>query len=98
MNPARKNKKSRSRYRPGLGVALGARELSSIMIAMREVRDIYHQGVWAVAAAFRQLYEMIDADEKRVQKLLPQILGQELNRARLWTKRRIRTGIRLIAL
>jgi hypothetical protein len=40
------------------------------MIAMREVRDIYHQGVWAVAAAFRQLYEMIDADEKRVQKLV----------------------------
>lgn len=40
------------------------------MLAMREVRDIYHQGVWAVAGAFRQLYEMIDADEERVQKLV----------------------------
>jgi hypothetical protein len=26
------------------------------MSAMREVRDIYHQGVWAVADAFRRLY------------------------------------------
>jgi transposase len=33
------------------------------MIAMREVRDIYHQGVYAIAAAFRQLYEMIE-DER----------------------------------
>ena len=40
------------------------------MIAMREVREIYHQGVWAVAAAFRQLYEMIEIEEERVQKLV----------------------------
>jgi transposase len=40
------------------------------MIAMREVREIYHQGVWAVAAAFRQLYETIEADEGRVQRLV----------------------------
>jgi hypothetical protein len=39
------------------------------MLAMREVREIYHQGVWAVAAAFRQLYEMIEEDEGRVQQL-----------------------------
>jgi chromosome segregation ATPase len=37
---------------------------------MREVRDIYHQGVWAVAAAFRQLYEMIEVEDGRVQKLV----------------------------
>ena len=40
------------------------------MIAMREVREIYHQGVWAVAAAFRQLYEMIEVEDERVQKLV----------------------------
>jgi hypothetical protein len=51
-------------------VAAGAREPGSVMLAMREVREIYHQGVWAVAAAFRRLYEMIDADEERVQRLV----------------------------
>src|SRR5215203_1689768 len=44
----------------------GRRESSSAMIAMREVRAIYHQGVWAVAAAFRQLYEMIEVGDERV--------------------------------
>ena len=39
------------------------------MIAMREVRDIYHRGVRAVAAAFRQLYQMIEVEDERVQKL-----------------------------
>jgi hypothetical protein len=34
-------------------------------IAMREVRDIYHQGVWAVADAFRRLYEMIEVEDGR---------------------------------
>ena len=38
------------------------------MIAMREVRDIYHQGVWAVAAAFRQLYEVIEVEDERVHR------------------------------
>src|SRR5205085_5304266 len=36
----------------------------------REVRAIYHEGVYAVADAFRQLYEMIDSSEERVQKLV----------------------------
>jgi transposase len=40
------------------------------MIAMREVRDIYYQGVWAVADAFRRLYEMIEVEDGRVQKLV----------------------------
>jgi hypothetical protein len=35
---------------------------------MREVRAIYHQGVWAVAAAFRQLYEMIEVEDERVHR------------------------------
>ena len=37
---------------------------------MREVRAIYHQGVYAVAAAFRQLYEMIEVEDGRVQRLI----------------------------
>jgi hypothetical protein len=36
------------------------------MLAMREVRAIYHQGVWAVTAAFRQLYEVIEVEDERV--------------------------------
>ena len=36
------------------------------MLAMREVRDIYHQGVYAVAATIRQLYEMIEVEDERV--------------------------------
>jgi transposase len=40
------------------------------MIAMREVRDIYNQGVWAVADAFRRLYEMIEVKDEQVQKLI----------------------------
>jgi transposase len=40
------------------------------MIAMREVREIYHRGVWAVADAFRQLYEMIEVKDEQVQKLI----------------------------
>jgi hypothetical protein len=51
-------------------MAAGVKEPSSVMIAMREVREIYHQGVWAVAAAFRQLYEMIEVEDGRVQQLV----------------------------
>jgi transposase len=37
---------------------------------MREVRAIYHQGVYAVAAAFRQLYEMVEVEDERVHRLV----------------------------
>src|SRR5438477_3076706 len=40
------------------------------MLAMREVRAIYHQGVYAVADAFRRLYQMIEVEDERVQKLV----------------------------
>lgn len=36
------------------------------MLAMREVRAIYHQGVYAVVATIRQLYEIIETDDERV--------------------------------
>jgi transposase len=51
-----------------IGQASGAQKPGSVMIAMREVRSIYHQGVWAVAAAFRQLYEMIEVEDERVHR------------------------------
>lgn len=38
------------------------------MLAMREVRAIYQEGVYAVAAAFRQLYEVIEVSEERVHR------------------------------
>lgn len=38
------------------GAAPGTLESDDVVLAMREVRAIYHQGVHAVAAAFRQLY------------------------------------------
>jgi chromosome segregation ATPase len=50
------------------------------MIAMREVRDIYHQGVWAVADAFRQLYEMIEVEDERVQKLVTAATAAHLHK------------------
>ena len=40
------------------------------MLAMREVRAIYHQGVYAVAGASRQLYEMIEVEDERVHRLV----------------------------
>src|SRR5215213_1116756 len=50
------------------------------MIAMREVRAIYHQGVWAVAAAFRQLYEVIEVEDERVQKRVTAATAAHLRR------------------
>src|SRR5437016_6137804 len=50
--------------------ASGDREARRAMIAMREVREIYHQGVWAVAGAFRQLYQMIEVKDEQIQKLI----------------------------
>ena len=38
------------------------------MLAMREVRAIYQQGVYAEAAAFRQLYEVIEVEDERVHR------------------------------
>src|SRR5215212_2913850 len=63
------------------------REMSSVMIAMREVRDIYSQGVRAVADAFRQLYEMIDADEERVQRLVAAATAAHLRKNERLTRR-----------
>src|SRR5438477_4378959 len=57
------------------------------MLAMREVRAIYHQGVYAVAAAFRQLYEMIEVEDERVQKLVASATAAHLRRIERLTGR-----------
>jgi transposase len=57
------------------------------MIAMREVREIYHQGVWAVADAFRRLYEMIEVEEGRVQKLVAAAASAHLRKIEQLTGR-----------
>ena len=54
---------------------------------MREVRAIYHQGVYAVAAAFRQLYEMIEIEDERVHKLVSLATAAHLHRIEQLTGR-----------
>jgi predicted RNase H-like nuclease (RuvC/YqgF family) len=57
------------------------------MIAMREVREIYHQGVFAVADAFRQLYEMIEVEDERVQRLVASANAAHLRKIEQLTNR-----------
>jgi len=57
------------------------------VLAMREVRAIYHQGVWAVAAAFRQLYEMIEVEDGRVQRLIAAATAAHLHKIEKLTGR-----------
>src|SRR5215210_7136138 len=71
---------------PGEG-STGRRELRSAMIAMREVRAIYHQGVWAVAAAFRQLYEVIEVEDERVHRRVAAATAAHLRRIEQLTAR-----------
>jgi hypothetical protein len=50
------------------------------MLAMREVRAIYHQGVYAVASTIRQLYEMIETDDERVHRLVAAATAAHLHK------------------
>ncbi|MBC7932652.1 MAG: IS66 family transposase [Rubrivivax sp.] len=65
----------------------GRQELRSAMIAMREVRAIYHQGVYAVAATFRQLYEMIEVEDERVHRLVAAATAAHLHKIERLTGR-----------
>jgi uncharacterized coiled-coil protein SlyX len=40
------------------------------MLAIKDIRNIYGRGVYAVAATIRQLYEMIEVEGERVQRLV----------------------------
>jgi hypothetical protein len=57
------------------------------MLAMRGVRAIYHQGVYAVAAAFRQLYEMIEVEDERVRRLVASANAAHLRKIEQLTAR-----------
>jgi transposase len=57
------------------------------MIAMREVRAIYHQGVWAVVAAFRQLYEVIEVEGERVHRRVAAATAAHLRKIEQLTAR-----------
>ena len=57
------------------------------MLAMREVRAIYHQGVYAVAGAFRQLYEMIEVEDERVHRLVAAATAAHLHKIEQLTGR-----------
>ena len=57
------------------------------MLAMREVRAIYHQGVYAVAATIRQLYEMIETDAERVHRRVAAATAAHLHKIEQLTGR-----------
>ena len=57
------------------------------MLAMREVRAIYHQGVWAVADAFRQLYQMIEVEDGRVHRRVAAATAAHLQKIEQLTAR-----------
>jgi transposase len=57
------------------------------MLAMREVRAIYHQGVYAVSGAFRQLYEMIEVEDERVHRLVAAATAAHLHKIEQLTGR-----------
>jgi transposase len=59
---------------------------------MREVRAIYHQGVYAVAATIRQLYEMIEVEDERVHKLVSSANAAHLRKIEQLTGRIARIG------
>src|SRR5204862_7613604 len=72
---------------PCLRKASGTQESGSVMLAMREVRAIYHQGVYAVAATIRQLYEMIEVEDGRVQRLVAAVTAAHLHKIERLTGR-----------
>src|SRR5215218_2611514 len=50
-------------------------------------RAIYHQGVYAVAATFRQLYEMIEVEDERVHRRVAAATAAHLRRIEQLTAR-----------
>jgi transposase len=70
-----------------LGLAKDTWESGSVMLAMREVRAIYHQGVYAVAATIRQLYEMIETDDERVHRRVAAATAAHLHKIEQLTGR-----------
>lgn len=57
------------------------------MLAMREVRAIYHEGVYAVASTIRQLYEMIEVEDERVNRRVAAATAAHLRKIEQLTSR-----------
>ena len=60
------------------------------MLAIREIRAIYSEGVYAVAATIKQLYQMIEADDERVHKLVSAATAAHLKKIEQLTGRIVR--------
>jgi uncharacterized protein YoxC len=50
------------------------------MLAIREIRAIYDEGVYAVAATIKQLYEMIEVEDERVHRLVASATAAHLRK------------------
>jgi uncharacterized protein YoxC len=50
------------------------------MLSHHQIRVIYDQGVEAVTATIRQLYEMIEVQDERVQRLVASAMAAHLQR------------------
>ena len=50
------------------------------MLARKEIRAIYDRGLNAVAVTIRQLYDMIEMDDERVQRLVALATAAHLQR------------------
>ncbi len=66
---------------------ISLRELGSAVLRKTEVRAIYDQGVEAVAATIRQLYEMIEVEDERVHRLVASATAAHLQKIEQLTGR-----------
>lgn len=66
---------------------ISLRELGSTVLRKTEVRVIYDQGVEAVAATIRQLYEMIEVEDERVHRLVASATAAHLQKIEQLTGR-----------
>jgi transposase len=57
------------------------------MLSQHQIRIIYDEGVEAVAATISQLYEMIETDDERVQKLIARATSMHLKKIEQLTSR-----------
>ena len=57
------------------------------MLAIREIRAIYSEGVYAVAATIKQLYEMIEVEDERVHRLVAAANAAHLHKIEQLTAR-----------
>jgi uncharacterized protein YoxC len=57
------------------------------MLAIREIKAIYNEGVYAVAATIKQLYQMIEVEDERVHKFVASATAAHLRKIEQLTAR-----------